>query len=359
MYLTFITIIVLSLTPSLSATTVASQPITDSQGSLYIVDRGYNRYLEPVTPRSYNQLRRINTDGTNNTVLANFFSEHVWVPPNPTAFTYSPVHRHFYIATSEGIVRTEFDGSNATTVIEEGGATALVIDGEKLWWGAPSIGLIKRADLDGKGVETFLNISQGLRYDYNIGLTTALSDTTGLAIDSEEGFVYWGASSLPPDDAFHLPHLGSIRRAPLIANTTAVEILAEDIYLPGTLRLFGNTLYWAELARYRPGSTSLRRAIVPGKSPLRPGDLHIETLLDSGTSNVFPKNLIGVTGFTIDDMEGRIWAVVETGPPDQGSEKWGVLLQSDVDGGNWKVLEQNVTQIGMPVGVEFAATEGA
>ncbi|KAF2679167.1 hypothetical protein K458DRAFT_490827 [Lentithecium fluviatile CBS 122367] len=324
-----------------------------SQGSLYIADEGVGHRSNPV-PRWRTSFRRLNPDGTNPTTLQQFGApDQLESPVGAYALSFDPLARQFYLATGQGIVRTELDGSNPVTILKENSTsvwiTSLIVHGEKLWYGTGHEGLLKRANLDGSGMEIFLNVSQGLVNRYGASYTPSYSHADGIAIDDEKGFIYWSAYSNPQDFSAHLPHGGSIRRAPLTPNTTEIEILAQDIWSPGQLRLVRNsTLYWAEAGQYTNSPRALKRAYFPPTKILQPGDAEPETLLDSNTTDLLPYK---ITSFAIDEKEGeeKVWVVANS----DAAIMYGRVLEMGLDGSGLRLVNDNVTQIGVPVGVEY------
>ena len=295
----------------------------------------------------HTSLRKLNTDGTNPTILQEFGDPKEYESPvGAYAMSYDPLARQFYIASGQGtIIRTEIDGSNPTTVITEARQstwiTSVVVHGVKLYYGIGYEGILKRANLDGSGKETFLNISQGINFSYGKSYTPAYSYPNGIAIDEANNFIYY---SVHTSD---LPHGGSIRRAPLQANTTKIEVLAQDIYDPEQLRLLKNsTLYWAEIGPYSGGATAIRRAYFPPNESLEPGDVAVETLVSSNTTNLLP---YGIASFAISEEEGKVWVAANSA----AAKSSGGVLEMDLNGKGLRVLNDNVTQIGVPAGIEY------
>jgi hypothetical protein len=191
-------------------------------------------------------------------------------------------------------------------------------------------------NLDGSDVETFLNVSQGLN-----PIEWASSKATGIVIDDTNNFIYWSGDG---GSDFPLPHRGSIRRAPLQANTTAVEVLAQDIIYPVQMRLSQNgALYWGE-ANYT--TSALRCAYFAPDRVLQPGDTQVETLLSQKTH----PELISypLTGFALSDDEGKAWI---TAVDDYSNT--GRIIEVSLVGGEPKLVIDNTTLTGLPKGVEY------
>jgi hypothetical protein len=341
----------ITLLLALFSSTLAHQGKGAPQGSLYIADKGVGHRSNPI-PRWRTSLRKLNTDGTNSTTLQQFgLSEDLESPVTASALSYEPLARQFYIATGEGIVRTNSDGSDPVLVltIDKSGEwiTSLIVHGDKLWYGTGYEGLLKRANLDGSGIETFLNVSHGLVFDYGLKYTPARSHADGIAIDEANGFFYWSAYSEPQDLLSHLPHGGALCRAPLIANTTDIEILVEDIWTPGQLRLLQNsTLYWVEAGSYNSSPRALKRAYFPPKDSVQAGLVEPETLLSSATTDLLPDE---ISSFAVSEEDDKIWVVAKS----DAAVTYGRVLEMGLNGNGLRVLNDNVTQIGVPVGVEY------
>jgi hypothetical protein len=325
----------IALLLALFSQTLAQPSKRAPQGSLYIADYGVGHRSTPI-PRWRTSLRKLNIDGTNSTILQEFGpANDLEVPIGVYAFSYDPRARQFYIATASGrsIIRTDLDGSNPTTILTEsdprGWISSLTVQGQKLWYGTGHYGLLKRANLDGSGLETFLNVSQGVNFEFGPNYTPAYSYANGIAVDEANNLVYWSS------------YKGSIRRAPLIANTTNIEILVEDIWEPGQLRLVRNsTLYWTESGNY------IRRAYIPPNQGLEVGTVQPETLLNSSTTNLLSDS---ISSFAVSEEDEMIWVATQTA----ASVTSGRLLEMDMDGDRLKSLNENVTQIGVPIGLEY------
>jgi hypothetical protein len=225
---------------------------------------------------------------------------------------------------------------NIVTETQYESIVSVVVHKQKVWYSTYHTGLIKRMNLDGSDVETFLNVSQGLN-----PIEWASNCARGIAIDDTNNFIYWSGDG---GTDFSLPHRGSIRRAPLQANTTAVEVLAQDIIYPIQIRLSQNgTLYWGE-ANYT--TSALRRAYFAPDRVLQPGDTQIETLLSEKTH---PELLsYPLTGFTISGDEGKAWI---TAVEYYGHS--GRMFEMSLVGGEPKWVMDNTTLTGLPIGVEY------
>ena len=324
-------------------------------GSIFIADEGVGHRSTPVT-RWRTSIRCITTNGTYAANLREFDSGTLEAPVGASTLTHDPSTNRLYIATSYGIFRTNIDGSNPVAITVNETRTpprSLAIADGKLYYGTSYDGLIKRVDLDGGPVEVFMNVSQGLNYPNSIGGSYLSSYTyaAGLAIDKENGKVYWSTYTGPPGLA-SLPHGGSIRRASFQPNATDVEVLAQDIYSPGQLRLLPNNyLYWTERGQYNNQPTTLRRAQIPQSKVDTPDTLDIETLFDSNQNPLLngSEGIMGITSFAVDEDNKRLWFSAES----DARVMYGKIVKMGVDGGDLQVLNENVTEIGVPVGLEY------
>jgi hypothetical protein len=342
-----ITLILATISPGLALPSTRA-----SQGTLYIADQGVGHRSTPI-PRWRTSLRKLNTDGTNPTTLQQFGDpNNLESPIGAYALSYDPLGRQFYLASGQGIIRTDADGSNPTAILQETNPNvqivSLVVHGQKLWYGTSYEGLLKRANLDGSGVETFLNVSLGVVYDYGGSYRPSYSYAAGIAIDDVNDFVYWSSYSSPEDLSIHLEHGGSIRRAPLTPNTTTVEVLAQDIWSPGQIRLLKNsTVYWAEAGPYYSSPRALKRAYFPAGQTLKPGDVEPDTLLSSDTEpELLPYE---ISSFAIDEDKGKVWVAAKS----DAAVMYGRVLEMGLDGSALRLVNDNVTQIGVPAGVEY------
>ncbi|KAF2466595.1 uncharacterized protein BDR25DRAFT_317588 [Lindgomyces ingoldianus] len=343
--------------------------LTPKSGSehLLIADTGVGHRSRPVTTWR-TSLRGLSTIGTNSLNLLNFGNP---TPENqPIGSSGLAVDRengHVYVATGEGIKRTDMLGGNNVTIVSES-ATSLAISQSKLYFGIQSTGLIKRANLNGTNVEVFLNVSTGLDYSYTPSYIPAKASPGGIAIDEKQGWIYWSSVTFPED-------LSSIRRASFAdvekygAQNVTAEVLVENSGYPGQMRVIWDgdegvgRLYWVERARYTNSPTALKRCTFspPRPSTPKPNGGYVytpETIISSvthpamffKTDGVDNMNM-SITSFTVDNASGRLWFTAMSNI----RVMWAKLVGMGIDGANatWTVLNENVTDIGIPVGVEY------
>jgi len=314
--------------------------LTDSE-YLFIADRGIALYNRPQIhqPTVWNtSIRRVGLDYTSPTIIREFDPFNPWVTTGAHALTHDPTTNQLYIATDRGIYRTNVDGSNPELVFvtntQGAWAMSLAVSGGKLYFGTAYDGLIRTLDLDRGQVEMFMNVSQGLNYPGAIGDIYLSSYTwaAGLAIDGENEQIYWSTF------AGSLPHGGSIRRATLQPNATDVEVLLQDIYSPGQIRLLSNgDLYWSD------GATINRARISSSKGIT----LEPETLFNSSQSSTMKGDygIIKIESFTVDEKSQRLWL--------SGDDWDSRIVEMGINGGDAMLVIHNSTNIGFPMGLEF------
>lgn len=329
-------------------------------GQLFISDTGVG-HRSSLAPIWQTSLRSISTSGSSAQTLRKFGEPGPGPQPVGSSFiALGPDTQHLYISTGPGIVRTDLDGSNNVTIRPESG-TALTISGDKIYYGVDYDGLIKRANLDGSDAEVFLNVSNGIKYGITPTFTPAFNYPASIAIDEENEYIYWTASTWTVD----LQNAGTIRRAPLISqgNKSAenVEILVRHMYMPRQVRLLDDYIYWIEGGQ----SQAIKRARIPAtdSSPsLLPSsiqaqkDLEAETIVDSNQSQIFfemdyygHNMTMQITSFTWDVSSDKLWFAIES----DVRTMFGKIVETSLDGGELKVLNSNVTEVGIPVGLEY------
>ncbi|CAI6339109.1 unnamed protein product [Periconia digitata] len=311
-----------------------------SNGTIYFFDKGGSKKLSgPPVYLWRTSLRKINPDGSDITNVQEY-GPPVQTPNEPLgarSFSYDPVGKQFYFASSRNVFRIEFDGTSLTNLVTDTEyLQSVVVHKQKVWYSTFHSGLIKRMNLDGSDVETFLNVSQGLN-----PIQWASSSARGIAIDDTNNFIYWSSDG---GADFALPHRGSIRRAPLQANTTAIEVLAQDIIYPLQMRLSqSGALYWGE-ANYT--TAALRRAYFAPDRVLQPGDTEIETLFSNKTHpELLPYPL---TGFALSSNEEKAWITAVDDFTNSGR-----IIEASLSGGESRIVINNTTLTGLPIGVEY------
>ena len=131
------------------------------------------------------------------------------------------------------IRRANLDGTGIETVFSESGATAglsgigLDVTADRMYW-ATAGGTIHRANLDGTGAETILTLSSGFSYQ--------------LAIDSAADKVYWANDY---DNAIQRANLDGTSIEDLI---TDVSVIAIGLDIAGGKMYFNDSLYSISLA---------------------------------------------------------------------------------------------------------------
>jgi hypothetical protein len=176
-------------------------------------------------------------------------------------------------ANDGSIERADFDGSNASHIVPNGGTFTpkqLQLDrkNRKLYWSDREGMRIMRANLDGSKIETLVDTSQG---DARPG-KDAKKWCVGIALDVERGKVYWTQKG--PEKAGQ----GRIFRTNLElpqgqtpANRQDIEVLYNNLPEPIDLDLdLGNRImYWTDRGDPPRGNT-VNRAPVDAANGARP-----------------------------------------------------------------------------------------
>lgn len=210
-----------------------------------------------------------------------------------------------------GIFRSDLDGSNVETVLAFFGppnrailGVALDKTGGKMYWSEPNVDRIRRANLDGTGIEE---------------IVTGLNDPRELELDLTAGKVYWVDRGL-----------GKVQRANF--DGTAVEDVVAGLSGPIGLGFDGANVYWAER-----DSRRVARAPIGGGP--------IEVLYTSPTGSQNPTSVsVDVAGAKVYWAERNSLAV--------GSDE---IFRADLNGANREVL---VSYIGNPIGLDVDPVNG-
>ncbi|PVH93596.1 hypothetical protein DM02DRAFT_634401 [Periconia macrospinosa] len=188
-------------------------------GYLFIADKGAPVRQIPTWDTS---LRRMNTDGSSTSTLQTFpFRLSNIYRAGASALALDPRKNEFYVATYEEREKLkETHVSYFTTLI--------ISDG--ILYAGNCDGLIQRLDLNGGALETIMDVRPGQN-------NKNMSCVNGLAVDEPNGKLYWTVTTTPRELLATRPDFGSIWRASLIPNATDDEILADNIFSPGQIRL--------------------------------------------------------------------------------------------------------------------------
>lgn len=156
------------------------------------------------------------------------------------------------------IVRSDLDGRRVTTIVPPGGtftAKQLKLDerNRKLYWSDREGMRVQRANVDGTGLETLIEVARG-----DAARLDAANWCVGIALDIERGHVYWTQKGGDNEGR------GSIRRAGLeipagqtAANRTDIEVLFDALPEPIDLELDLATrqVYWTDRGDAPRGNT--------------------------------------------------------------------------------------------------------
>jgi DNA-binding beta-propeller fold protein YncE len=222
-------------------------------------------------------------------------------------------------ANDGSIVRSDLDGRNLTTIVPRGATFTpkqLQIERKsgKLYWCDREGMRVMRANLDGSGIETLVDTSQG---DPRPG-RDATKWCVGIAVDAEGGKVYWTQKG--PDNA----EKGRIFRANVEippgqtpVNRGDVELVYDRLPEPIDLEIdpATRTLYWTDRGDPPRGNT-VNRAPLDSPSGKRKAP------------EIIFSNLMEGIGLALDHQGGRMF-VTDLG---------GSVYTANVDGSKPKML---------------------
>lgn len=221
------------------------------------------------------------------------------------------------IANDGSIERADFDGSNTTHIVPNGGTFTpkqLQLDKKngKLYWSDREGMRVMRANLDGSNIETLVDTSEG---DARPG-PDARKWCVGIALDAERGKVYWTQKG--PEKSGQ----GRIFRANLEipkgqnpSNRKDIELLYDNLPEPIDLDLdLGNRImYWTDRGDPPRGNT-VNRAPMDARNSSRP------------EPEIVFKHLMEGIGLALDLDNGRMFV----------TDLAGSVYSADLDGLNKK-----------------------
>ena len=221
------------------------------------------------------------------------------------------------IANDGSIERADFDGSNTTHIVPNGGTFTpkqLQLDKKngKLYWSDREGMRVMRANLDGSNIETLVDTSEG---DARPG-PDARKWCVGIALDAERGKVYWTQKG--PEKAGQ----GRIFRANLEipkgqnpSNRKDIELLYDNLPEPIDLDLdLGNRImYWTDRGDPPRGNT-VNRAPMDASNSNRP------------EPEIVFKHLMEGIGLALDLDNGRMFV----------TDLAGSVYSANLDGSNKK-----------------------
>lgn len=221
------------------------------------------------------------------------------------------------IANDGSIERADFDGSNTTHIVPNGGTFTpkqLQLDKKngKLYWSDREGMRVMRANLDGSNIETLVDTSEG---DARPG-PDARKWCVGIALDAERGKVYWTQKG--PEKSGE----GRIFRANLEipkgqnpSNRKDIELLYDNLPEPIDLDLdLGNRImYWTDRGDPPRGNT-VNRAPMDASNSSRP------------EPEIVFKHLMEGIGLALDLDNGRMFV----------TDLAGSVYSADLDGLNKK-----------------------
>jgi DNA-binding beta-propeller fold protein YncE len=233
------------------------------------------------------------------------------------------------------VIRSDLYGGNVTTIVPSGGtftAKQLTLDTENqvLYWSDREGMRVQRANVDGTGLETLVQIAEGEE-----ARLVPSNWAVGVAVDFEGGHVYWTQKGGDNEG------VGSIRRAGIdipegqtAANRQDIEILFADLPEPIDLALDLTTreIYWTDRGDPPVGNTVNRAPMDPpaGVDPAKRGD-----------SEILVSNLNEAIGISLDLDRGNMYF----------TDLRGSLYSSRLDGSEFRTLG---TGLGTLTGIAFA-----
>ena len=182
--------------------------LTSTTGGRQVLHLAVNPLLEYIyyseTRAGASDLRRVNYDGSNDTLLVNYQSTSTTPHMRVSKF-----EGYVFIGDQLGIKRCDSDGTNLTTIYTSGGPAVrgICVDNENkyLFWNEVSgtTTTIKRAAFDGSGVASLITSIAGVP-----PLVASFSGNTPLEVmgwshkDQLLYLVLWTGSSLSPDSEY-------------------------------------------------------------------------------------------------------------------------------------------------------------
>ncbi|KAF2000348.1 hypothetical protein P154DRAFT_200819 [Amniculicola lignicola CBS 123094] len=329
---------------------VIAQKLPPLRDHLLIADTGVGHRSSPVQTWQ-TSLRRLESDGSSTRTLFEYGNPTPQNQPiGSTSIVLDPETLSVYVATGQGIIRTEIDGSGNETVIPES-ATSVVLAGGRLYWGTMYDGLIKSANLDGTDVKMARNVSSGINYNIIPSYTPAISYPDGLAVVPRD-FMYWSSSN----SGIGQVENGTIKRISISLSKEMKyeEILVTSVNMPGQLRVVGPWLYFVEKGRYSNSPTSLKRFKIPLARNRDP--VAIETIISASQfPEIFTENdkvdklTLSIKSFAVDTENKRLWVAAES----NSRIMFAKIIEMGLDGEDVKVINSDPKQIGIPVGLEY------
>jgi hypothetical protein len=235
-------------------------------------------------------------------------------------------------ANDGSILRSDLDGRHMTSIVPPGGTFTpkqLQLDKEngKLYWCDREGMRVMRANLDGSGVETLVDTSQG---DARPG-PDARKWCVGIAVDAAGGKIYWTQKG--GDNAGE----GRILRAGIdipagksAANRSDVELLYDSLPEPIDLELDvrSRMIYWTDRGDPPRGNTVNRAPMDPA-----PGAPQVPEILFS--------HLMEGIGIALDRKGGRMFM----------TDLGGSVYSASLDGSSAKTL---LMAVGNLTGIAYA-----
>ena len=222
-------------------------------------------------------------------------------------------------ANDGSIVRSDLDGQNLKTIVPKGATFTpkqlqIEKNTRKLYWCDREGMRVMRANLDGSGIETLVDTSQG---DPRPG-PDATKWCVGIAVDVEGGKIYWTQKG--PDNA----DKGRIFRANIEippgqtpANRRDLELVYGGLPEPIDLEIdpTTRTLYWTDRGDPPRGNTVNRAPLESGGAKRKDPEIILSHLMEG-------------IGLALDRKRGRMF-ITDLG---------GSVYRANFDGSNQEVL---------------------
>ena len=186
-----------------------------------------------------------------------------------------------------------------------------------LYWTEHNPGTIRRATLDGSGIETLVDQDSGAVLPY------------GIALDSAAGELYW-------TNGGHIGGGKTIQRANLDGSQAEILIMTESSPIGLALDLVDDKLYWTE-----PRAGKISRASLDG--------FEIEPLLHSSNPRYLALNLAA----------GKLyWTSGSTFDRSDRTRKSGSIQRANLDGSEIETLVDHASGARNPQGIALDAAAG-
>lgn len=164
-----------------------------------------------------------------------------------------------FSAKNGGLHSANVDGTDQRDVLPVGAITtgkqldAVFLSGQ-LFWGDREGCKVSRVNVDGTDLTDLID---------NGPTGDVLQECVGIAVDAENGFVYWTQKGSAKGGEGRILRANlEIPEAETAAERTDIEVLWEDLPEPIDLHIDGTVLYWTDRGA-EPAGNTLNRASIP------------------------------------------------------------------------------------------------